>query len=492
MSVREFLSRLRSLGIEVSAQGDRLNWKAPKGALTPELQAQLDERKAEILAFLSMTNLVVQAAPSAIQPASRNGPLPLSFAQQRLWFLDQLIPNSSMYNIPSAVRLAGAINVTALEQALSEIIRRHEVLRTVFADENGQTVQVISKNTNLSLPVVDLQEFPETEREVEVMQQANGEVQKPFDLTQVPLIRARLLHLAEQEYVLILTLNHTVSDGWSTGILYRELSELYEAFSTGKPSPLPELPIQYADFAIWQREWMQGETLEAQLSYWREQLAGAPPVLELPSDKPRPPVQTYRGEHRSLVLSESLTGSLNALSRREGGTLFMTLLAAFKILLYRLTGQEDIVVGSPIAGRNRSEIEELIGFFVNSLVLRTDLSGNPGFLEILGRVRDVCFGAYEHQDMPFEKLVEELRPERDPSCTPFFQIWLNMLNLETEQFMSPRLTVVPLPLLERDAKFALTLYILERNNKIQLNMVYNRSEERRVGKECRSRWSPYH
>ncbi|MBI4524345.1 MAG: amino acid adenylation domain-containing protein [Deltaproteobacteria bacterium] len=293
-----------------------------------------------------------------------------------------------------------------------------------------------------------------------------------FDLTQGPLLRSTLLRLGSQDHILLLTMHHIVSDGQSMEVLFRELSALYQAFSAGKPSPLHELPIQYADFACWQRQWLQGEVLEKQLSYWRQQLKGAPPVLELPTDHPRPPVQTYRGARQSLALSKTLSQALKALSRQEGVTLFMTLLAAFQTLLQRYTGQDDIVVGTPTAGRTRSEIEELIGFFLNTVVLRTDLSGNPSFRDLLVRVRQVALGAYTHQDLPFEKLLEELQPERDLSRTPLFQVFFNMDSFG-DRLELPGLTAKPPSFLEPGSKFDLTLYFGDQNEEIQFLLVYN-------------------
>jgi len=469
MTSPEFLSYLRSRDIKLWADGDKLRYSAPLGALTPALRAELAKRKAEILMFLRRTSV---NAPS-ILCVSRDIDLPLSFAQQRLWFLDQLKPGNSTYNIPAAMRLRGPLNVAALEQSLNEIVRRHEALRTTFASVEGQPIQIISPPEPFTLSIADLRQLPETEREPEARRLATEEARRPFDLAQGPLLRTTLLRLGEEEHVLLLTMHHIVSDGWSMGILFRELSTLYEAFSAGKPSPLPELPIQYADFAVWQLQWLQGEVLEAQLAYWRKQLAGAPSMLELPTDRPRPTVQTYRGDRQSVVLSKTLSEALKALSQGEGVTLFMTLLAAFKALLYRYIGQDDIVVGTPIANRNRVETEGLIGFFVNTLVLRTNLSGNPSFRELLGRVRGVTLEAYAHQDLPFEKLVEELQPERDLSRTPLFQVFFNMLNIEGLGLKLRGLTVERLPPSEPDSKFDLTLYAREQNEGIYLRLVYN-------------------
>ena len=364
------------------------------------------------------------------------GDVPLSFAQQRLWFLDQFEPGSVVYNIPAAVRLTGPLKVTALEQSLNEIVRRHDVLRATFPTVDGQPYQVIcpamplrqAQGQLVTLSVVDLRELPEVEREVEARRLATEEAQQPFDLARGPLIRTALLQLGDEDHILLLIAHHIVSDSWSTRVFFQELSVLYEAFSTDSPSPLPALTLQYADFAHWQRQWLQGEVLEQQLSYWKQRLGDIRPVLELPTDRPRPAKQTYRGATHSLTLPASLSESLKVLSRQEGVTLFMTLLAAFQTLLHRYTGRDDIAVGAPIAGRNRAELEGLIGFFVNTVVLRTNLVGNPSFRELLGRVREVALGAYAHQELPFEKLVEELQPERDLRHTPLFQVMFQLSN----------------------------------------------------------------
>ncbi|UCE20065.1 MAG: amino acid adenylation domain-containing protein [Gemmatimonadota bacterium] len=398
---------------------------------------------------------------------------PTSFAQQRLWFLDRLEPQSPAYNIPIALRLKGRLNVRALERSFNEIVRRHEVLRTTFAEMDGQPVQVIAPSLRWRLKLVDVQELPEADREIETRRLAAEEAQRPFDLAQGPLLRTTLVRLKEKEHVLLLTVHHIVSDGWSTGILFREISVFYESFSAGKTSPLSELPIQYADFAVWQREWLQGETLEAQLSYWREQLAGAPPSLEFPTDRPRPLMQTYRGTRQFLVLSEKLTETIKALSQRAEVTPFMTLLAAFSVLLKRYTGQDDIVVGTPIAGRNRPEIEGLIGFFVNTLVMRTDLSGNPGFLEVLGRVREVCLGAYAHQDVPFEKLVEELRPERNLTQSPMFQVMFVLQNATDSALELKDVTLNSLEVDTGTAKFDLALSVIDGAEGLNGILYYN-------------------
>ena len=340
---------------------------------------------AERIEYAVVNNTNCTRAHVSTTPQER---VPLSFAQQRLWFLDQYESNSSVYNIPSALRLKGALDVTALEQSLNEIVRRHESLRTTFSAVDGEPVQVIASALKMSLPFKDLMDLPESDRENEAQRLAMEQAREPFELSQAPLLRVILLRLGPYDHVLVLTMHHIVSDGWSRGVLYRELSLLYQAYTQGKPSPLAELSIQYADFAVWQRQWLQGEVLENQLSYWKKQLEGAPAILNLPTDRPRPAVQSYRGANQSIELPPELTQGLKALSAQQGVTLFMTLLAAFQTLLHRYTGQNDIVVGSPIANRNRAEIEGLIGFFVNTLVMRTDLRGNPTFKELLTRVRE--------------------------------------------------------------------------------------------------------
>ncbi|MEG5173407.1 amino acid adenylation domain-containing protein [Microcoleus sp. B3-D7] len=398
---------------------------------------------------------------------------PTSFAQQRLWFIDQFEPGNPFYNLPAAVLLKGRLNVVVLELSLKEIVRRHEALRTTFATVDGQPVQVVGQNFNFGLQVLDLQQLAETEREEKVKQLAAEEASKPFDLTKGPLLRASLLHLDAEEYVLLLTLHHIIFDGWSIGVFLQELAALYEAFSIGKPSPLPELSIQYADFAIWQREWLTGDRLQTQLNYWKKQLSGAPPLLELPADRPRPPVQTYRGAKESFLIPKTLTEALKKLSRLENVTLFMTLLAAFKTLLYRYTGQADIPVGSPIANRNRAEIQGLIGFFVNNLVLRTDLSGTPTFRQLLVRIREVSLEAYAHQDLPFEKLVEELQPDRNLSYNPLFQVAfvLQAAPVAAESIAGLNLTLLDVE--NQTAKVDLTLYLEEKQEEISGQFEYS-------------------
>ena len=458
----EFLSYLRSLDINIFVEGEILRCNAPEGIITPELRAEISHKKAEIVSFLKAANRTSSFTPTPIVPMGRDGNLPLSFAQQRLWILDQLVPNNPFYNVPAALRLTGSLNLRALQQTFNEIVRRHEALRTTLAVVSGQPVQRIAAAFHLPINVVDLRNLPKESRQIEANRLTAEEAQRSFNLSTDLLLRVTLLQLDDAEYLLMLNMHHIVSDGWSIGVLIQELGALYTAFASEKPSPLPALSIQYADFAKWQREWLQGEVLETQLAYWRQQLNGIS-MLNLPADRPRPAIQSYRGKRQFLQLSKQLSEALETLSQREGVTLFMTMLAAFKTLLYHYAQQEDIVVGSPIANRNRSEIEALIGFFVNSLVLRTDLSGNPTFRELLNRVKEVALGAYAHQDLPFEKLVEELHPDRALNQNPLFQVAFALQNAPGNRLELPELTLSPQQLDVGTARFDLEFHLWERS-----------------------------
>ncbi|MBV7339139.1 amino acid adenylation domain-containing protein [Chloroflexi bacterium TSY] len=384
----------------------------------------------------------------AIQPrpegTRRNENLPLSFAQERLWFLDQLEGEHAIYNMPAALRIEGALDVTALEQSLSEIVRRHEVLRTNFLAIEGAPVQVIAAPELITIPIVDLQHLVDDEQNVKVLQLADEESERPFDLTDDRLVRLTLLLLEPEVHVLLLTMHHIISDGWSIEIFVQEATALYTAFSQGEPSPLTDLTIQYADYAHWQRQWLQGEVLERELAYWHTRLADAPPLLELPTDRPRPAVQTFEGGEFDFDLDTDLMAQLQQLSQQAGTTMFMTLLAAFDVLLARYSGQDDIVVGTPIAGRTQQETEPLIGFFVNTLLLRTDLSADPTFWELLTQVRQVTLDAYTHQDVPFARLVEELQPERNLSHTPLYQVMFLFQAATADDEDLPGLTITSL------------------------------------------------
>jgi amino acid adenylation domain-containing protein len=406
-----------------------------------------------------------RARAHPIQRIQRGAERPLSFAQQRLWFLDQLVPGNSFYNLPAAVRLEGPLDIPVLKRALSEIVRRHEALRTTFPMVEGRPVQRVVPAARLPVSVVELSGLSDEEREAEAERLSVAEAQRPFRLATGPLVRAVLLRFGPGEHLALLTMHHIASDGWSMGVFVREAGELYEAFAQGRPSPLPELPVQYGDFASWQREWLHGEVLEKQLSYWKQQLADVP-VLRLPADRPRPAEQSFRGTIYPVELPEDLLHSVKELSSREGVTLFMTLLAGFQALLSRYSSQKQIVVGSGIANRNQTETEGLIGFFVNMLVLRTDLSGEPSFREILGRVREVCLGAYAHQDLPFEKLVDELQPDRDLGREPIFQVIFELQNFPLPSLTAGGLTLTPLRVDWKTAKYDLSFYLWEHSDQL--------------------------
>jgi amino acid adenylation domain-containing protein len=445
------------------------------GALGVDLPVSSLFESQTIAELAARVEAAAEAAPVEAAPLARRerGPVsPMSFAQQRLWFLDQLEPGSAFYNIPLAVRMRGQLKVRALEQALSEIVRRHEALRTTFRSEGGEPVQVVGAPYEVELQVEDLSGLGEEEREAMSRRLAAAEAWRPFDLSAGPLLRVRVLRLAEDEHVLLLTMHHIVSDGWSMEVLFKELTTLYEAFSEGKQSPLTELPAQYADYAAWQRNYLQGEMLERQLAYWRERLANPADALELPADHTRPAVPDYRGAGRTLVLPRETTRALKALARRESVTLFMTLLAAFKALLARYTGQHDIVVGTPVANRTIAGVEGLVGCFLNVLALRTDLSGDPAFVELLRRERETALAAYAHQDVPFELLLEALQPQRDLSRSPLFQVLFNMLEFEEPAAEQTGLVLEQLPLVHPPARFDLTFYARERGEELHLLAVY--------------------
>ncbi|HEX2223014.1 MAG TPA: condensation domain-containing protein, partial [Thermoanaerobaculia bacterium] len=393
--------------------------------------------------------------------AGRQGMLPLSFAQQRLWFLNRLDPDSPAYNISVALRLEGKLETAALEATLDEVVRRHEVLRTTFADDGREPVQVIHPPRPAGLRVADLSGLPGSDREAVALRLALDDLRQPFDLDRGPLLRATLLRLGEQEHLLLFSMHHIVSDGWSMGVLVREVGSLYRACVLGQGAPLPELPVQYADYAVWQRNWLRGEVLAGQVAYWRERLAGAPPLLPLPTDRPRPAVQRFRGQRVSAWLPRELKAALRVSGQRQGATLFMALLAAFAILLRRLTGEDDVVVGTPTASRDRAELEGLIGFFVNTLPLRVALSGDPSFEDLLSRVREAAVGAYAHQAVPFEKLVEELQPERSLSHSPLFQVMLALQNMPAVTLELPALTLRAEDRPQEISKFDLTLTVNE-------------------------------
>lgn len=406
--------------------------------------------------------------------AERNGNvLPVSFAQQRLWFLDHLEPGNLAYIVAGAFRFDGPLDVDAFHKSIDEVIRRHEILRTSFSDIEGEPMQVIEEPQHLQVPLIDLSAFPDSQRAAEVQRLMENEAARSFDLEGAPLLRVTLLKLREHEHIVLLTMHHIISDGWSMSVLLQEVATLYEAFAEGKTASLPELSIQYANYAVWQREHLQGEVLDQQLTYWKNQLQDAPPLLELPSDRPRPLVRSSRGASIAFSLSREVAEGLRMLSRREGTTMFMTLLAAFKVLLHRYTGQSRIVVGTSVAGRNRKELEGLIGFFVNSLVLHTALSGASSFRDVLARVKETALGAYEHQELPFERLVEEFQADRSLSYTPLFQVFFSLQNAPRATKELGRLKTEALGEQSRTSKFDVSVDVMEVGDRIGGSFEYN-------------------
>jgi len=396
---------------------------------------------------------IARAAEGAVRP--------LSFAQERLWFMHKLDPATAAYNVPRAIRLSGPLDRSALERALTEIAERHETLRCGFPAVEGVAALAVAPPAPVPLPVVDLAVLPPGHRQAEIERLARGEAGRPFDLTRGPLLRVCLLREEPGEHVALFTTHHIVSDAWSMSVLVREVAVLYGAFVAGRPSPLPALPIQFSDYARWQRAWLQGEVLESQLAYWRRQLAGMPEDLELPVDRQRPVQRTFAGAFLPFTLSPELSAQVLALGRREGATLFMTLLAAFNVLVHRLSGQTDVVVGTDVANRNRLEVEDLIGFFINNLVLRTDLSGNPTFRELLRRTREMTLGAFAHQEVAFDELVRELQPQRRPGRLPFFDVLFVLQNAPAAALRLEGLNLTPQLFDFGTAKFDLALFLWE-------------------------------
>ncbi|MBV9108252.1 MAG: AMP-binding protein, partial [Gemmatimonadetes bacterium] len=450
------ISRVRhAFGVEVPL---RALFEAPTvAALAARIEAMAQDAE-------------MQAPP--LVPAARTADLPLSFAQQRLWFIDQLEPGSAAYNMPFALRLRGRLDADALQRSLTELARRHETLRTRFATVDDEPVQVIDPPAEVPLARADFAHLPREQADAALRELGAAEATRPFDLAAGPLMRCTLARLGDEEHALFFTLHHIVSDGWSMGILVREVSALYAAFSRGEPSPLADLAVQYADFAAWQRAWLSGDVLDAQLGWWRERLAGAPPVIDLPTDRPRTTAAGSRAGSFPLAVSEATTRRLRALTRQEGATLFMTLLAAWQLLLSKYAGQDDVTVGTPVAGRTRLETEGLIGFFVNTLVLRTDLSGDPTIRELLARVRETTLGAHQHQDVPFEKLVEELVPERSLRHTPLFQVMFALQNNAQEALQLGDLQAEGIGAANDLAKFDLMLGMTEQGERIAGTLSY--------------------
>lgn len=465
LTTAEFLARLRSADVRIWADGAKVRCSAPEGILTPALQGELARRKAEILALLHESGSGLESTLPGLTRVPRQGDPPLAFAQRRLWFLDQLQAGTSAYTIGFRWRLRGQLDVKSLTNALTELVRRHEALRTTFASRNGEPVQRIGQAPRATLKTIRVGRVPAAERDQIAQRIVDDEVNRPFDLARGPLFRAVLIRFEPEEHELLVSAHHIVADGWSLAIIAEELAALYEGYLAGRPSSLPDPPLQYADFALWQHQRLQGEALDRDVRYWKRQLAGVPQLLNLPTDRPRPTMPGYRGARRAWSRSrggwEGLT-RLKKLAGDEGCTPFMALLAAFQALLARYTGQSDIVVGTPIAGRTRPEIERLVGSFVNTLALRTDVSGNPSFRDLLRRVRDVALSAYAHQDLPFEKLVEILQPRRDTSHSPIFQVMLAFQNVPAGHPDLSGLDVTPLDIGLGSAQFDITLHLYER------------------------------
>ena len=415
---------------------------------------------------------IAGASPPPEQAPGHTYEFPVTFAQQRLLFLDQLEPSSTSYSVPWSIRMTGELNVAALERSLNEIVRRHEILRTTFHVVDGQPVQVVSASLHVPLTIVDL--TGELEPEPAAKSAAMEEALTPVDLKNGPVVRTKLLRLGPADHALLFTMHHIVFDGWSRSILVGELAKLYEACCAGHPSPLPEPPLQYADYAVWQRSYLQGENLDKLLNFWKSHLAGAPTTLDLPTDRPRPAVQSFHGAVRSFTLPETISDEVTRSSRLAGATPFMTLMAVFQVLLSRYSSQDDVVIGMPIANRNRGEIEGLIGFFANTLPLRTRLDGDPTFGELVERVKDASLGAYAHQDMPFERLVEELRPERSLSHNPLFQVLFSLQNAPRQAFELSGLQLKPLGgVTGTTSKFDISVFLLEDANGRSGRIEYN-------------------
>ena len=467
MTLNETLTQLRENGVELWVEDSRLRYEAPVGAVMPPLLAALREHRAELIASLELATWEPVAQLPAIEPRPRTGALPVSFAQQRLWFLDQLEPDAATYNLPVAMELTGPLDVPALARALSEIVRRHEVLRTTFPAVNGTVpVQQIAPAQPVDLAVVAVRDAAAAQQLIA------AEARWPFDLAHGPLVRLQLLRLGPATHVLQLNVHHIVFDAWSFVVFARELSVLYEAFAAGRFSPLPDLPIQYADYASWQRQWLQGAVLEKQRGYWRRQLAGASFALELPTDYARPTVQTYRGATLVAQFPKALRDQLQELSQHDGVTLYMTLLAAFHVLLHRYSGQDDILVASPSAGRDSVATEALIGLFVNTLAMRANLASNPPFRKLLRQVRETALDAFANRDMPFEKLVEELPVARQLNRSPLCQVMFTLQNTPALEFRLPRLQVTSRLVDTGESKFDLTLALEEIPGGLAVRLTY--------------------
>ncbi|MFY2561289.1 amino acid adenylation domain-containing protein [Corallococcus terminator] len=470
--IDEVMRHLRGLDIKLWLEGERLRFSAPPGALTPELQAELKSRKDEVTGFLQQAAVAARGVAESIAPRPRDEAPPLSSSQQRLWFLEQLEGPSGAYTMPAALRLAGALDADALTRALSAIVRRHDVLRTRYAMDGGRPVQHILPGVDVTMARVDLASLPAEARRAEVQRLAAEEARAPFDLTKDSPLRVRLLRLEAHEHVLLLTLHHIASDGWSLAVLMQELAAHYQALASGGEATLPALPIQYADYAHWQRRRAEDGTLKPHVEWWRAHLAGAPALLELPTDRPRPVAQRYLGATRRFTVPPALVTRLKQRARDAEATLFMTLLTAFGVLLSRYSGQRDVVVGAPIANRP-PRTEALIGLFANTLPLRVSLEGDPTFAALLRDVRRDTLAAYAHQEVPLEQLVEALQPARDLSHPPLFQVLLTLQNTPPAPLALPGLTLELMEVESGTSQFDLALSLAETEQGLVSELTYN-------------------
>ncbi|MDO8052401.1 condensation domain-containing protein, partial [Janthinobacterium sp. SUN211] len=434
-------------------------------------ERSLESMKEELLALLLAEDEPQQ--PTSIALADRAGLLPLSYSQERVWFIDRFTDGGAAYNLPGAFEIRGRLDRAALERTLNEIVRRHEVLRTTFDLVDGAPVQVVAPELRLAIPVVDISALPPGERQARAEALARDEARAPFDLQAGPLLRARLIAMGEDVHVFLLTFHHIVFDGWSMGVLIGEVAALYSVFVEGTAPQLPELALQYADFAHWQREQLAGTALQKQLDYWKTQLHGAPALLSLPTDRPRPAVQTHEGGNVPLLFPPHIASGLHRVGQQAQATLFMTLAAAFNVLLSRYAGQDDICIGTPIANRQRAELEPLIGFFASTLALRTRVDAAQRFDELLAQVKAATLDAYAHQDVPFEQVVEHLAPARNASHSPLFQVMLVLQNTPAGKLDLPGLALRPMGVEQQVAKFDLTLTLVEAEDGLGGNFEYN-------------------
>ena len=473
----DFIFQLRNLGVMLRSEGSRLLCNAPEGALTPELITELKNRKNNILKLLQQTENTGQAPLPPLEKASYSENAPLTVGQQSLWFLDQLYPAESAYNISWALRFSGNLDTDCFKHSLNELIRRHEALRTTIRWAGDEQVQVIAPSLELEIPILDFGHLPHVSTDHDLQKLLEIEALEPFDLGQGPLIRAILIWKNDHEYIFFLVIHHIIFDGWSLDIFISELFAIYDALHHGRQPQLPPLEVQYADYAFWQRKWLNEAELDRQIGYWKEKLGADLPQLELPADRPRPAVQTFNGAQESSWISEDLTQSLRRFAREEKASLYMVLLAVFKALLFRYSGQDDICIGSPFSGRTSKGTKSLIGFFVNTVVLRTDLSGEPSFRELLDRIREVVLEAQQHQEVPFARIVEALAPQRDLRKTPLFQVFFNQLTTQlTSKNNLSDLQVAVYGSYQggTEAKFDLTFYVEDHEAKIKCRIVYNK------------------